>query len=61
MRYQPPPCQVCVYHEKVVQVSRLQRKQPIIKKSDLNLNKVAVVFIAEKSAVSQLSIDNRKS
>lgn len=37
------------------------KEAAIIKKSDLNLNKVAVIFIAEKCSVSQLSRDNTRS
>lgn len=37
------------------------KEAAIIKKSDLNLNKVAVLFIAEKCSVSQLSRDNPRS
>lgn len=37
------------------------KEAAIIKKSDLNLNKVAVIFIAEKRSVSQLSRDNIQS
>lgn len=37
------------------------KEAAIIKESDLSLNKVAVIFIADKCSVSQLSRDNIQS